>query len=102
MKTLYTSMGDYAIHKVILNEEMQESLERDDMEPVINYCIDTDQIVCLRADEPAAWEGIEDEFEDAENGVSDIWAYTDNTGSGIKEKRHCYYVRLENAYVEEN
>ena len=45
MKTLYTSMGGYSMHKVMLSDEMQERLERDDMEPVINYCIDTDQII---------------------------------------------------------
>lgn len=101
MKVLYTYYGVYAMHRVVLTDDTQDALDSGDLEPVLKYCIDTDQIPYTKVDDMEAWTDNYDEMTEAENGTSDTEVYIDNTGSDIPEKRGCYYVSMYNAYINE-
>lgn len=92
MKNIYTWFGGYSLYKCDLNEEIQESLNVDDIESVLCYLIDTDQI-----DHELASDFEENNDPEETEG----WIYIDNTCSDISEKNNCYYVCIENMMIME-
>lgn len=92
MKNIYTWFGGYSLYKCDLNEETQESLNIDDIESVLCYLIDTDQI---------DYELASDFEENNDPEGTEGWVYIDNTGSDISGKNNCYYVCIENMMIME-
>lgn len=94
MKKIYTWPGaGYSLHECVLNSEAQEALNKDAMEAVLCYLIDTDQCEYMLAND------FERKFGEEE---SEGWVYIDNTGSEIMNKANCYYVLiLEMKVIEE-
>lgn len=92
-KIIYTWFGGYSLYKCDLNEETQENLNDDDMEAVLCYLINTDQIDYELASE----------FE-KNNDIEELegWIYIDNTCSDAPGKNNCYYVCIENMKIIEN
>lgn len=91
-KIIYTWSGGYSLYKCHLNQEAQENLNNDNMEPVLGYLIETDQI---------DYELASDFEENNDPEETESWIYIDNTGSDVPGKNNCYYVCIENAKVME-
>lgn len=92
MKNIYTWFGGYSLYKCDINEEAQESLNIGDIEAVLCYLIDTDQI-----DHKLASDFEENNDPEKTEG----WVYIDNTGSDILGKNNCHYVCIENMMIME-
>lgn len=88
MKKLYTWMGaGYKLHECKLDDEYQEALEADYLEPVLCHLIDTNQ--CYYIDANDIHESDLNEWGELEGYV-----YIDNTASEVNPG--CYYVLIEN------
>ena len=82
-------------NKCILTEEINESIKNHDIESLLCYLIDTDQIECYLIDDLT-----DDEVTEFENELSDQYVYIDNT---CNQKKGCYYVNTVNlTIIDEN
>lgn len=96
MRKLFVYHGfGAALSECELSTEVQEWLEKDDMESVICYLIDTDQCNYV----PVMEFENEHKGDFNEYGEVDGWVYIDNTMSDIPEKKHCYYAYIEHMRV---
>lgn len=78
-----------------MTEEAQEALEKDNMEAVLCFLIDTEQCFYRSAEE------FDEYIADADLKDSGMWVYVDNTSSTIPEKANCYYVYILGMKVED-
>jgi len=94
-KVIYTWSGaGYLVDLCKIDDEyIQERLNADDMECVLCYLIDTDQVVAY----PVSIYTIDEIAELMEN--DDSLVYVDNTCSNIPEKAQCYFILTENMKV---
>ena len=97
MRKIYVWMGSgYSLEECkILDSDIQEALERDNLEEVIRYLIDTEQVATIKVEDV-------NEEDLTEYGELEGYTYIDNTSSLIYGKDNCYYVLIENMKVMES